>query len=69
MMTMQTAKAAEQIKRTVRNLRRLAAELDERGLWQDAEALHLEADELTEAAEAIELDATEENTDGELLAA
>jgi len=64
--TTATAKAIEQIKRSVKILRRMA---DDTADWQDAEALHREADVLAAQLEAIELDAQPENAEGELLAA
>jgi hypothetical protein len=69
MMTKQTAAAIEQIKRNLRSLRALANELNERDLWEEAQVIHADADCIAEAIEALELDAQEENTDGELLAA
>ena len=68
-MTTAAAKAIEQIKRSARVLRSMARDLDARDLWEEAQALHAEADRLIEQAEAIELDAQDENAEGELLAA
>ena len=45
-MTTATAKAIEQIKRSVRTLRAMARDLDARDLWDEAQALHAEADRL-----------------------
>jgi hypothetical protein len=68
-MTKAQQAAVEQMRRSVKTLRAMAGEFDGRGFWQDAEALHREADVLAEQAEALELDAQPENTEGELLAA
>lgn len=65
-MTSTQAKAIEQIKRS---LRALANELNGRDLWEEAQSIHADADCIAEAIEALELDAQDENTEGELLAA
>ena len=64
MMTKQTAAAVEQIRRSVKVLRAIA---DNTADWQDAEAIHAEADRLVEQIDALELDARPECTEGELL--
>ena len=69
MMTNQTAAAIEQIKRNLKSLRALARELDARGMWEEAESIHRDADVIAAQLEAIELDAEPECADGELLAA
>lgn len=61
-----TAAAIEAIRRQLRSLRAVAEGVAD---WQEAEAIDRIADEIKAQLEAIELDATEENTDGELLAA
>ena len=65
-MTKQTAAAIETIKRQLRTLRAVAANSKD---WQDADAINAAADRIAEQLEAIELDATEENAEGEMLAA
>ena len=66
MMTQTTAAAIEAIRRQLRTLRAIAENTQD---WQDAEAIHATAGEIRAQLEAIELDAQDENTEGELLAA
>ena len=66
MVTRQMAAAIEQIRRSVKVLRAIANNTAD---WQDAEAIHAEADRLAGQAKVLELDAQPECAAGELLAA
>lgn len=69
-MTKQTAAAIETIRRQLHSLRVVAANVAEGvGDWQEAEAIDRIADDIKAQLEAIELDAQDENTEGEWLAA
>ena len=65
-MTTATQNAIEQIKRQLRTLHAIARNTAD---WQDTEAIHATADEIAAQFETIELDAQDENAEGELLAA
>jgi len=60
MMNTQTATAINQIKRSITNLKRIAAATPDH---EDARAIHLEADYLAEQLMVIELDAAAECDD------